>query len=141
LLSFSGFFGSINCFKHLLMKGFEINESVLSMVVCSGCLDLFHYCQVQKFLTAESICKASEFCHQSMLEYMVENGADMNTKGENVRTPLHFAAENGHLSVVEYLINQQTDIDAKDIMVEFEYLIILLFIELLQMVILVLLNF
>jgi len=114
LLSFSGFFGSINCFKHLLMKGFEINESVLSMVVCSGCLDLFHLCQVQKFLTAESICKASEFCHQSMLEYMVENGADMNTKGEKFRTPLHLAAHNGNLSVVECLINQKAEINIKD---------------------------
>jgi len=45
LLSFARFFGSIKCFKHLLMKGFEIKENVLSMVVCSGCFDLFHLCQ------------------------------------------------------------------------------------------------
>jgi len=45
LLSFSGFFGSIKCFKHLLMKGFEINDNVQSMVVCGGSFDLFHLCQ------------------------------------------------------------------------------------------------
>jgi len=55
-------------------------------------------------------------------------------------TPLHFAAEKGHLSVVEYLVDQQADINAKNQDVEFLYLIILLFIELLLMVILVLLN-
>ena len=27
-------------------------------------------------------------------------------------TPLHYAAENGHLSVVEYLVNQKADINA-----------------------------
>ena len=32
LLSFAGFFGSIKCFKHLLMKGFEINDNVLSTI-------------------------------------------------------------------------------------------------------------
>ena len=29
-------------------------------------------------------------------------------------TPLHYAAENGHLSVVEYLVNQKADINAKE---------------------------
>jgi len=55
-------------------------------------------------------------------------------------TPLHYAAQNGHLSVVEYLVNQKAVINAKSASVEFFYLIRLLFIGLLQMVILVLLN-
>jgi len=29
-------------------------------------------------------------------------------------TPLHFAVENGHLSVIEYLVNQKADIKAKN---------------------------
>jgi len=55
-------------------------------------------------------------------------------------TPLHYAARYGHLSVVEYLINQKADIKAKNTSVEFLYLMRLLFIGLLIMVILVLLN-
>ena len=43
-------------------------------------------------------------------------------------TPLHFAAQNGHLSVVESLVNQKADINAKSTSVEFLYLIRLLFI-------------
>jgi len=38
-------------------------------------------------------------------------------------TPLHYAAEKGHLSVVEYLVNQKADINAKGYGVEFLYLI------------------
>jgi len=34
-------------------------------------------------------------------------------------TPLHLAANNGHLSVVEYLVNQKADINAKNSDVEF----------------------
>jgi len=55
-------------------------------------------------------------------------------------TPLHFSSCYGHLSVVEYLVNQKADINAKNIIFEFLYLIGLLFIILLRMVILVLLN-
>jgi len=55
-------------------------------------------------------------------------------------TPLHWAAYNGHLSVVEYLVNQKADINAIGENVEFLYLNILLFIMLLKKVILVLLN-
>jgi len=55
------------------------------------------------------------------------------------QTPLHLAAKNGHLSVVEYLDQQKADINATDRYIEFLYLIILLFIMLLLMVILVLL--
>jgi len=55
-------------------------------------------------------------------------------------TPLHFAAQYGHLSVVEYLFNQKAGINAKDVYVEFLYLMRHLFIMLLGMAILVLLN-
>jgi len=37
-------------------------------------------------------------------------------------TPLHYAADNGHLSVVEYLVNQKADINAKTKSVEFLFL-------------------
>jgi len=114
LLSFAGFFGSIKCFKHLLMKGLVINEKVLSMVVCSGCLDLFHICQGQDFLTPNLVCQVSEFFHLSLLDFMIENGADINAKNEDEATPLHYAAASGHLRVVEYLVNQKADINAKD---------------------------
>jgi len=43
-------------------------------------------------------------------------------------TPLLRAAINGHLSVVEYLVNQKADINAKNTNVEVLYLIGLLFI-------------
>jgi len=51
------------------------------------------------------------------------------------KTPLYRAAANGHLSVVEYLVNQKADINAKSKAVEFLCLVRLLFIELLLMVI------
>jgi len=34
-------------------------------------------------------------------------------------TPLHYAAQNGHLSVVEYLVNQKAKLNGKNIGVGF----------------------
>ena len=138
LLSFTGFFGSIKCFKHLLMKGFEINNQVISMVVCSGCLDLYNLCSGQQFETSKLLCKVSEFSHHSFLDIMIKNGADLNAKFLFNKTPLHWAASNGHLSIVEYLVNQKVDINAKNNDVELMFLNILPFIQLLQMATLVL---
>jgi len=50
-------------------------------------------------------------------------------------TPLHFAANNGHLKVVEYLVNHKADINAKNNIIYFNYLTRLPFISHLEMVI------
>ena len=69
--------------------------------------------------------------------YLLANGTNVNEKhqedesydGWNMRdcTPLHYAAQNGHPSVVEYYVNQKADINAKDKSVVFLYLMRLLF--------------
>ena len=56
---------------------------------------------------------AAENGHLSVVEYLVNQKADISAKGKYDLTPLHFAAENGHLSVVEYLVNQKADINVK----------------------------
>ena len=80
--------------------------------------------------------------------YLLANGTNVNLKDQSSneyhntnRTALHYAAWKGHLSVVEYLVSQKADINAKDNSMMFQYLIILLSIMLFNMVILVLLIF
>jgi len=139
-LSFAGYFGSIKCFKHLLMKGLNIYDNVFSMVVCSGCLELFHICQGSSFFDFNGLCKASEYCHLSLLVFMIENGQDIIIKCENKSTPLHLAAANGHYCIVEYLVNQKAEINAKNEYNLIDKKMIPLFIVLLRMATLLLLN-
>jgi len=55
-------------------------------------------------------------------------------------TPLHWATKKGYLFVVDYLVNQKVDINAKDNSVESEYFYGLPFIMLQKIVILIILS-
>ena len=50
-----------------------------------------------------------------MVKYLVEQGADMEAKGEFDRIPLHIACDNGNLNVVKYLVKQGADVKAINI--------------------------
>jgi len=57
---------------------------------------------IPQFITPKLICKSSE-----LLDFLIEKGAYINSKDEYNWTPLHLSADNGHLSVVVYLVNQK----------------------------------
>jgi len=82
-LSFSGFFGSIKCFKHLLLNGYDINDRVRSSVVCSGSMDLFHLCDGKKINLIDEMLNASRFGRTNIISYFVENGTDINIIDSN----------------------------------------------------------
>ena len=52
------------------------------------------------------------FGHLEIVEYILENHkVDVNQENTNKKTPLFIAAINGHIDVVERLINNSTDIN------------------------------
>ena len=112
-LSFSGFFGSLKCFRVLLFSGFVINELVVGNVVCSGSRELFNLVSDLHLESFSCLHESSRFVHLSAVEYLVNQKADINARDKNDLTPLHYAAEKGHLSVVEYLVNQKADLNAQ----------------------------
>jgi len=70
--------------------------------------------------------------------YLLANGININLQDnldngwhKSKYTALHYASRYGHLSIVEYLVNQKADLNAKDKWVTYISLLILLFIWLL----------
>ena len=53
--------------------------------------------------------------NKEIAELLIENGADVNAKTDDERTPLHFAAENGHNEKAELLITKGADVNAKSV--------------------------
>jgi len=114
LLSISGFFGSVKCFKHLMMNGCMINDSVKSLVVCSGNTDLFYICNKQTDDLSQHLLKASEYMHLHYISFLLEIGTDINSSNQNGTTPLHVACQRGNLNVAAYLISNGADIHKTD---------------------------
>jgi len=49
-----------------------------------------------------------------VVEYLTDNGADVNAKDNNGFAPLHWASFNGHLEVVKHLVAKGADLNAKN---------------------------
>jgi ankyrin repeat protein len=49
-----------------------------------------------------------------MVKFLVESGADKEAKDFIIKTPLHVAAETGHLDIVKFLVEKGADKEAKD---------------------------
>ncbi|KAF6801170.1 ankyrin repeat protein [Colletotrichum sojae] len=52
--------------------------------------------------------------HTDMVAFLLEQGAEMNTKDSSGYTPLHVAANRGHTEMVAYLIEQKAEMEARD---------------------------
>ncbi|XP_065580502.1 uncharacterized protein LOC136040233 [Artemia franciscana] len=58
---------------------------------------------------------SAERGHLGLVDYLIENNADINAKNGRDFTPLHFAAYRGHLKLVKTLIQNGANVNAADI--------------------------
>jgi len=56
----------------------------------------------------------AECIHKGVSEVLINNGADVTAKDKYGQTPLHLAANWGHVDIVNLFLDQGTDINAKD---------------------------
>jgi len=81
-LSFSGIFGSLKCFRVLLLSGFVLNEQHGFEVASSGSLEQFKLVSDHLIICSTFLHEASKFFHLSVVEYLVNQKADINAKDE-----------------------------------------------------------
>jgi ankyrin repeat protein len=140
LLSVSGFYGALRCFKYVLLNGCWVSSSVSEFSIKEGHLEiigiseaekgdfrsslggavrymrndiadwLLQNFEVEEFSLADSI----ESANFSSILYLLRKGANVNLVEKNGTTPLNLSTEKGHLEVCKLLIEYGAQIDAKN---------------------------
>jgi len=132
VLSFSGFFGSIKCFKYLFLKGYTISNKVIDSIICGGSHEMFHIANNTSLLSTESKIAALKFYRNDFVNWIIEFGIQepvfnennlmsvqsmiknpclINNKDPNGNTILHYASQKGYLSLVKYLVINGADVN------------------------------
>ena len=62
-----------------------------------------------------ALCQASEKGSLNIVQYLVENKADIESKtGDRKKTAFHLASQNGHVDIVRFLLENKADIETRD---------------------------
>jgi len=72
-LEFSGYFGSITCFKYLLMNGFSVDDCTTGVSTCSGSVDIYHICSRNMTDPKLAIQYSSMFNNVGILQNILES--------------------------------------------------------------------
>jgi len=106
-LSFSCFYGSLKCFRYLMLNGYALTESVHRCLLCSGSLDSF---QIFNVKIQKHYCKeAAEYCQYHILKMFINSDSNYRTE---IGPSFESAIKNNNLSVIDFLIDQGIDINS-----------------------------
>jgi hypothetical protein len=115
----------VNVMRSLLQRGFDINaaeptrgETALMLALREKAGDVFNFLLTRSDLDLEQTAKNGDNAmmiaawtgNLPAVKALVEKGAEVNRPGF---TPLHYAAGNGNLDLIRYLLEESAYIDAE----------------------------
>lgn len=128
LISFAAYFGSVNCFRYLLLNKAKIDEDTCAYAARGGNLEIIHLCMQNGGKFIEALNAAAEFHRHDIFNwilmhigyemiplrdcisygnyetyfYYFENGLDVNQVAYS-ENAVHCAAKHGYLSLLKHL--------------------------------------
>ncbi|KAG9509405.1 Protein phosphatase 1 regulatory inhibitor subunit 16B [Fragariocoptes setiger] len=115
--------GHLNLVKHLVESGAELllanSDGNFPYDICEdeATLEYIESEMSKRGITQEQIDHTRSQPERQMLqdlEQIVKSGGSLEVRNEQQATPLHIAAANGYLSVVEFLLDHNVDVNARD---------------------------
>jgi len=109
LLTFTGIFGSIRCFKVLLLNGYTIYPSLGGASIIGGNLDIINNLKILDQISPKYFSFAAEYSYYPLMKYILEKKELKENRDVDISEigfPLHLACENGHLTIVHFLMQQ-----------------------------------
>ncbi|XP_052815816.1 protein phosphatase 1 regulatory subunit 12B-like isoform X2 [Mya arenaria] len=115
--------GHVHLCKHLIDKGADVlavnADGNMPYDICEDevCLDFIETEMAKRGITQEEIDDKRLETERQMLtdmEKIAAKGGNLEFRDIHWATPLHIAAANGYLEVVEFLLNQHVSLEARD---------------------------
>ena len=84
------------------------------LIIAAACACLAPGCRKKPPISPEALHRAAEKGNVEWIQKLISEGADVNHRDRNERTPLHWAALSGHLEATKLLLAAGADVDAGD---------------------------
>ena len=141
LLDEAALFGSVKCFKYLLLNGVEISKDTCCYAIAGGNNEIVHLCE-QKGMKFEhclinaikyhrfdlfewlilhfsndriDVASCFEYCNEPAIYYYIHCGGKLQGLRHDKTSTLHLAASSGLIEMIKYLLDEGLDIDIKNI--------------------------
>ncbi|KAI9862356.1 MAG: hypothetical protein M1813_004832 [Trichoglossum hirsutum] len=107
-------------FFPLSLAAINRNKTVMEVLLAAGAsiqaaLDTLGSLDAQAFLKQTALCYAAAVGKETMVQELIAIGVDVNDSSKpDLKTPLHFASEYGHISVLTALLEANADPTKED---------------------------
>jgi hypothetical protein len=92
LLSVSAFYGSVQCFKFLLLNGVTVTSSVCSSAVKGGELEIIQICEQEKGDFSDCLQPSVEYLRNDVADWLLQNFKVNEFTDEDCIGSLNFSA-------------------------------------------------
>jgi len=99
-------------FKHIAQKAIEDDDLAVFRSVVQ---ELGDYDLVLNN-TSTGLCYATALARHDIMSFLIYNGANVNLKNKNLKSPLHIAVNSGSLKSVKILLERSANINTADIL-------------------------
>nr|WP_246198629.1 ankyrin repeat domain-containing protein [Wolbachia endosymbiont of Ctenocephalides felis wCfeJ] len=119
-LHYAARFGQPEVAKFLIEKGADINAkdknggTPSNIAIDQKYDDVVEYLQQTQLGLDKQLLAAVQGGDFRKVKDLVNQGANVNAKGEDGETPLHFAVQEGNLDMVQFFLDKGADIEVKD---------------------------
>jgi len=118
IMSMAALYGSLRCFRLLMIHGYIINGNVVEMSYCGGNFEIIQLCRDFSGTSSESILNSiSYYSQELLLKYVFDNDRYININ--DVRFPVHSASRNGDISMVNCLMQYGFNINDLSVIGDF----------------------
>lgn len=139
MIDMSAKYGSLKCFKYLLMNNARISFTTLEDSFIGNNYEILHICERSNQVTSLCMLNAIQYYHNETVNYLqtkykleypwratlmnynfpaffnkLLNTDDVNSLDNQGNNPLHITARTGLIAILEYLLSKGAEINMKD---------------------------